>query len=55
MHQDVLFLRTGSDVILLMTISQRYLYLLVGLDNGDVAHNINPVTCFLTKAKRPKI
>ena len=25
------------------------------LDNGDVAHNINPVICFLTKTKWPKI
>ena len=31
------------------------LYLLVGLDNGDVAHNINPDICFLTKAMWPKI
>ena len=31
------------------------LELLVDLDNGDVAHNINPVICFLTKAKWPKI
>ena len=29
--------------------------LLVGLDNGDVAHSINPDICFLTKAKWPKI
>ena len=32
-----------------------YRYLLVGLDNGDVAHKINPVICFLTKTKWPKI
>ena len=32
----------------------KQLYLLVGLDNGDVAHSINPVICFLTKAKRLK-
>ena len=31
------------------------LYLLVGLDNGDVAHNINPDICFLTKAKWSKM
>ena len=55
MHQDVSFWRTGSEVILPMTISNRYLYLLVGLDNGDVAHNINSVICFLIKAKWPKI
>ena len=29
--------------------------LLVGLDNGDVAHDINPDICFLTKAKWTKI
>ena len=28
---------------------------LFGLGNGDEAHNINPVICFLTKAKWPKI
>ena len=27
----------------------------ISIDNGDVAHNINPVICFLTKAKWPKI
>ena len=27
------------------------LYLLAGLDNEDVAQNINPDICFLTKAK----
>ena len=31
------------------------IYLMVGLDNGDVAPYINPVICFLTKAKWPKI
>ena len=31
------------------------LYLLVGLDNGDVARNINLVICFLIKAKWPQI
>ena len=55
MHQDVSLWRTGSIVMLLTTISYRYLYLLVGLDNGNVAHNIDPVICFLTKAKWPKI
>ena len=28
---------------------------LVGLGDGNVAHNINPDLCFLTKAKRPKL
>ena len=32
-----------------------FLYLLVCLDNGNVVHDINPDTCFLTKAKWPKI
>ena len=31
------------------------LNLLVGLDNGDVVHNINSVICFLIKAKWPNI
>ena len=31
------------------------IYLMVGLDNGDVAPYINPVICFLTKAKWPKV
>ena len=29
--------------------------LLVGLDNGNVAHNIKPDICFVPKAKWPKI
>ena len=53
--QDVSIWRTENDVMLPLTISQRHLYLLVGLDKGEVAHNINPNICFLTKVKRPKI
>ena len=55
MHQNVSIWCTGNDVMLPLIISYRYLYLLVGLDNDDVAHNLNPDMCCLTKFKWLKI
>ena len=49
------YLYSVSNFRQLVLCQEPNLYLLVGLENGDVAHNMNPDICFLTKAKWLKI